>query len=55
MYQVRVIQHQADACRRLMEAAPDVVVFELLKERAEDYDRQATRLLSGEPSDRRRA
>jgi len=55
MHQVRVIQDKAEACRRLMEAAPDVVVFELLKERAEDYERQASRLLGGEPSERRRA
>ena len=55
MYQVRVIQEKAEACRRLMKAAPDLVVFELLKESAEEYERQATRLLAGESLERRRA
>ena len=55
MYQVRVIQEKAEACRRLMKTAPDVVVFELLRESAEEYERQATCLLSGETPERRRA
>jgi hypothetical protein len=41
MLEVRVIQHKAAACRRLMAVAFDVVVLELLKEQAEAYDRQA--------------
>ena len=55
MYQVRVIKEKAEACRRLMKVAPDVVVLELLKESAEEYEREASRLLSGEPPERRRA
>ena len=44
MSEVRIIQHKAAACRRLMALAFDVVVFELLKEQAEAYEQQAADL-----------